>query len=60
MMMALGFRAPLSVKEYSIQVWLGQIMGHHFWLSNRRPQLHDGTPLNQQGERKAERKRDGN
>lgn len=29
MMAALGLRAPLSVKEYNTQVWLGQIMGHH-------------------------------
>lgn len=58
MMTTLGFRESLSVKYYSIQVWLGQIMGHHFWLSNHSLHLHDGTPLNEQGERKADRKKD--
>lgn len=58
MMMALGLRVPLSVKEHSPQVWLGKITGHHFWLSNHRLQHHDDTPLNQQGQRKADREKE--
>lgn len=58
MMMALGLRVPLSVKEHGPQVWLGKITGHHFWLSNHRLQHHDDTPLNQQGQRKADRERE--
>lgn len=58
MMMALGFRVPLSVKEYSIQAWQGQLTGHHFWLSHHCLQLHNDTLIKTRSQRGTDKKKD--